>query len=272
MDNSVVVTGEEGLGEEGVDGGGDVDSRVCRGRWGAANKKTAPSTTFGPGAEEACGGGATVAIVWFCRLDVESYAAAGRDVVVPRPRCPSCRGPLMFWWWYERFVRRGGCWRISVRRAKCPACKVTHGLIPAFLLRRRLDPVNVIGGAVARMIAGSGARPVAEALGVPHTTVRGWRRRHRARAPALAVAVTRLLVELGGDAIGLGADVEKAALEALVVTWRQAARRGGELGTAGLWGFATRITGGDWLGTTTSPPWAGAVRRSLITGTSSPSP
>jgi hypothetical protein len=104
--------------------------------------------------------------------------------------------------------------------------------------------VTVVGGAVARMVAGRGARSVAAAVGVPHSTVQDWRRRHRARAPALAAAFTRLLVELGGEVIGLAAGVEEAALEALVSAWRQAARHGGELGTAGLWGFTSRITGG----------------------------
>jgi hypothetical protein len=150
-------------------------------------------------------------------------------------------------------------WRIWVRRAKCRRCGVTHALIPTFLLRRRVDPVSVIGSALVRMVAGSGARSVAAAVGVPHGTVRDWRRRHRARAPALVAAFSRLLVELGGEVIGLAAGVEEAALEAQVSAWRQAARCGGELGTAGLWGFTSRVTGGGWLGTTTSPSWAGAA-------------
>lgn len=218
------------------------------------------------GAERVCGGGATVAILWFCRLDVESYAAAGRDVAVPRQRCPGCRRPMIFWPGYERYVRKRdrATPRIWVRRGKCSGCDASHALLPGFLLQRRLDPVTVIGGAVVRMVAGAGARPVAEAAGVPHTTARDWRRRHRARAPDLAAGFTRLLVDLGGAALGLAADVERAALEALVSAWRQAARRGGELGTAGLWGFTSAITGGEWLGTTTTPPWAGATGRSLI--------
>src|SRR5947209_7722779 len=30
-------------------------------------------------------------MVWACRLSVEAYAEAGKDIVVPRPRCPACR-------------------------------------------------------------------------------------------------------------------------------------------------------------------------------------
>lgn len=199
-------------------------------------------------------------ILWPCRLDVQSYVAAGRDVVVPRWRCPACRGWLIFWSWYERFVRCQGCHRISVRREKCRACEVTYGLIPAFLLRRRLDPVAVIGAALARMIAGAGVRPVAEAVGVPYTTARGWRRRHRARAPALAAGFSALVVVFGGEAVRLALGVERAAMEAVAAAWRQAARRP-QAGIPSLWEFASAVTGGGWLGTTTTAPWAalGAV-------------
>jgi transposase-like protein len=198
-----------------------------------------------------------VAIVWPCRLDVESYVAAGRGVAVPRPRCPACQRRLIFWWWYERFVRSGGCHRIWVRRVKCPACEVTHALLPAFLLRRRLDPVDAIGVGLARMIAGGvGARPVAEALGVPHGTARSWRRRHRARAPALAAGFAALVVALGGGAVALAVDVERAALEAAVAAWHQATRRRTAPAITGTWQFVGVVTGGGWLGTTTSPPWA----------------
>jgi hypothetical protein len=205
-----------------------------------------------------------VSIFWLCRLDVESYVAAGRDVEVPRPRCPTCRRRMIFWHGYPRYVRKRGSPRIWVRRAKCQECSVSHGLLPAFLLQRRLDPVNVIGGALVRMVGGVGARPAAEAAGVPHSTARSWRRRYRARAPALVAALTGLLVDLGGEVVRLPADVEQATLEVVVSAWRQAARRGGELGTAGLWAFASRVTGGGWLATTTIVPWAGAAGRPLI--------
>ena len=39
-----------------------------------------------------------LAIVWPCPLPVDAYVGAGRDVEVPRPVCPSCAGPLVFWW------------------------------------------------------------------------------------------------------------------------------------------------------------------------------
>ena len=161
--------------------------------------------------------------------------------------------------------------RIWVRRAKCRSCNVTHALLPTFLLRRRLDPGAVIGGAVARMVGGVGARSVAAALGVPHTTARDWRRRHRARAPGWLVRAEALLVELGGDLRRASRDVEGAALDALVDAWRWTARRAAGA-VPGLWGFVSAVSGGSWLSTTTSPPWAGVSGRSFIGATPSAAP
>ncbi len=47
---------------------------------------------------------ATVPIVWACRLDAVAYEAAGREVEVPRPSCPCCRRPMVFWSGYWRFA------------------------------------------------------------------------------------------------------------------------------------------------------------------------
>jgi hypothetical protein len=49
-----------------------------------------------------------VAIVWPCPLAVDAYAAAGREVGLPRPDCPSCAAPLVFWSQYRRHVREAG--------------------------------------------------------------------------------------------------------------------------------------------------------------------
>lgn len=211
-------------------------------------------------------------IVWPCHLGVEEYAAAGRGVAVPRQRCPACQGALIFWSGYERFTRRTGkTVRVWVRRGKCRSCNQTHALLPLFLLRRRLDPASVIGGAVARMLAGAGARTVAEALGVPHTTARDWRRRHRARAPTWLARAEALIVELGGELPRWPTEVEAAAMEALVAAWRWAATRAAGAPVR-LWEFIGAVSGGSWLGTTTSPPWASRVGRSFIDRTPSPPP
>jgi hypothetical protein len=56
-----------------------------------------------------------VAIVWPCPLAVDAYAAAGRDMGFPRPDCPSCAWPLVFWSGYRCYVREAGrYWKIFV--------------------------------------------------------------------------------------------------------------------------------------------------------------
>ena len=192
-------------------------------------------------------------MVWRCRLGVEAYASLGRQVEVPRLRCAECQRPLIFWPGYSRFVRVGvGCVRIWVRRGKCRECGITHALLPAFALVRRLDLVAVIGDALARMIQGKGARSLAVERSLPPSTVRGWRRRHRARAPDWLNEAERLLVEWGADLVRRPADVEQAAVAALVEAWRRAVSRAAGDAPPGVWEFTSVITGGAWLGTTTS--------------------
>jgi transposase-like protein len=206
---------------------------------------------------------ATVAIVWPCPLSVEEYRAAGRGVQVPRVDCPDCGQPMVFWSGYQRYVRVGRVWRVWVARARCRSCRVTHALLPSFLLLRRLDVVWVIGAALERVGAGAGLRPVAAGLGVPHTTVRDWWRRLGVRAPVLAAGLCALVVELGGLVDGLPGVPQCAALAALAAL---DARVGQRLGAAApaTWPLAAIVSGGGWLGATTSPPWAGGGRRGWL--------
>ena len=192
----------------------------------------------------------TVAIVWPCGLSVERYAAQGTEIRVPRSRCPECRRELVFWSGYWRYVREQGEHRLFIRRGRCQRCGQTHALLPSFLLGRRLDPVAVIGRALALGVSGLGMLKVAAEVGVPHSTARDWRRRHRARAPALAVGFAALRVELGDEVTTLPEVPEQAALAALGAAW--AARRG----LLGLWGFASVMSCGSWLGTNKTPLWA----------------
>jgi hypothetical protein len=100
-------------------------------------------------------------------------------------------------------------------------------------------------------------------LGVPHETLRGWRRSYRARAPALAAGFAALAVGLGGPAPELAGGPERSGLEALGAAWWQARRRFGE-SVAEVFEFASLISGGELLGTTTSPPWARLGRVALM--------
>ena len=60
-----------------------------------------------------------VSIVWPCSLSVDAYVAASRDVVVPRPDCPSCSLPMTFWSGYHRQIRAAGqCPPIWVPRVR----------------------------------------------------------------------------------------------------------------------------------------------------------
>ncbi len=163
---------------------------------------------------------------------------------------------MVFWSGYQRYVRLGRGWRVWVAWAKCRPCGVTHALLPSFALLRRLDMVEVIGVALERVVAGAGLRPVAAGLGVPHTTVRDWWRRFGVRAPVLVAGLCALVVELGGLVDGLPGVAERAALAALgALAARVRQRLGGAAPAA--WPLAGIVSGGGWLGATTSPPWQG---------------
>lgn len=185
------------------------------------------------------------------------YAAAGRQVAVPRLACPGCRRPLWGWGGYWRWLRwRGGEQRLWVRRGRCPACRRSHALVPDFVLGRRLDRVEAIGRGLVLAANGVGVRRVATQIGVPFTTARSWWRRFRARAPTLTAGLVALAVGLDGAPVDLGTVGAAAAVDALAVAWERArARSGGAVG--GPWRFCSRVTGGAALGTTTTAPWAG---------------
>ena len=112
---------------------------------------------------------------------VESELRAGRL------RCPWCADRLARWGRArDRSVRSvGGVERrVQPRRARCVGCACTHVLLPDGLLVRRRDGVEVIGAALVANVAGVGHRRIAERLGLPVATVRGWLRRFRFRAAA----------------------------------------------------------------------------------------
>jgi len=99
-----------------------------------------------------------MSMVWPCPLTVDAYASMGRAVRVPRPECPSCLVPVVFWSGYWRHVRRQERERkIFIPRVRCRACGVTHALLPAFVLVRRLDAAEPVGAVIGR-VAGGGVR------------------------------------------------------------------------------------------------------------------
>jgi hypothetical protein len=200
-------------------------------------------------------------IVWACDLSVEAYAAAGKKVAVPRPRCPACGCWMMFWSGYGRWVRAGPVFRIWVRRARCGACGgSSHALLPSFCLLGRLDAVEVIGPAVEAVAGGAGTRSVARGMGIAfaYTTVRGWWRRHRQRVglvevvAGLGVSLPRLSAAVADEADGV------RALKTVGVSVSAAVG-------IGVWPAVSLLSGGAWLSTTTNTPTTGGSRRRLMT-------
>ncbi|MGH9077490.1 MAG: hypothetical protein ACRDY0_08575 [Acidimicrobiales bacterium] len=188
-------------------------------------------------------------IVWRCETSVESYAAAGKDVEVPRPLCPTCCAWMVFWSGYWRQVRVVETWQIWVRRARCPGCRVSDALLPSFCLVRRRDTAEVIAEAVVAVAGGAGMRPVAARAGVARSTARGWWQRHRERARAALGLVVILATGFGAVMVIPDAPPEAVALFAL------SAVASGHQGLA--WGPSLSLsTGGSWLITTSRPsPW-----------------
>ncbi len=206
-----------------------------------------------------------MAIVWPCPLPVDAYVAAGSRVEFPRPDCPSCAGPLVFWSGYRRYVRVAGrCQKIFVARVRCGRCRVTHALLPAFVLAGRLDAVEVVGAVVEEVAGGrGGVRPVAARLGVPHTTARGWVRRFQARARDLGVAFAALAVDLGGEAIRPAANVARFALAAIAAAFDAACGLPGWF-QLGRWRFACAVSGGRLVAANTTSPYLVVGRRRFM--------
>lgn len=146
-----------------------------------------------------------MAIVWPCALDVESYALAGREVKAQRRSCPRCGSMMIFWSGYRHFVRGPRVLRIFVHRAKCKNCNKSHALLPAFVMKRRFDPADVIGLALMRAAAGEGMRHIAASIAVPHSTARGL-------AAALPSPRPHTCLRLCCGSCGAGRDVSRSGI------------------------------------------------------------
>jgi hypothetical protein len=112
--------------------------------------------------------------------------------------CPTCQGVLAPWGWARpRGVRGVGVLR--PRRGRCSSCLVTHVLLPVTVLLRRADAAAVIWVALGARAAGRGHRTIADLLGVPASTVRGWLRRMSTRLSAVRVHFTVVARRAGVD-------------------------------------------------------------------------
>ncbi|HZN71114.1 MAG TPA: hypothetical protein VFC00_05445 [Micromonosporaceae bacterium] len=156
------------------------------------------------------------------------------------------------WGWARQRVLRGPAMelvRVRPRRAWCRRCRGTHVLLPVVALARRADLAEVIGAALAAKAAGAGCRAIAVVLGRPPDTVRGWLRRFAARAQAVRVAFTALLVDTWPDPVlpaaagSLFADAVAAIVGAAVAV----AARWPQLGAVSPWLAASAVTNGRLL-------------------------
>jgi len=206
-----------------------------------------------------------VSMVWPCPLTVDAYASLGRAVRVPRPECPSCSAPVVFWSGYWRHVRCQERERkIFIPRVRCRGCGVSHALLPAFVLARRLDAAESAGLVIGQVAAGAcGVRRAAAAAGVPYTTARGWVRRFAARAGELAVSFSALAAELGGEAVRPQPDRCRSAVAAIGAAFTAAAGLPG-WAVLGRWRFACAVTGGTLLAANASSPFLIIGRRRFM--------
>jgi hypothetical protein len=125
-------------------------------------------------------------------------------------------------------------------------------LLPDVVLLRRRDEVAVIGAAIEAKVAGVGHRLIAERLGVPKETVRGWLRRFVARADQVRAHFTRWALVLDaelGRVLPAGSRVADA-LEAVAVAARAWVLR---FGPGEVWPIAGALSGGVLLCNTSCP-------------------
>lgn len=193
--------------------------------------------------------GAAVLTVGADPVVVESQLEAGQLA------CPSCGGLLGPWGWarQRQLGRDRQRRRVTPRRSRCRSCRATHVLLPVFALLRRQDLVELIGRAVVARAAGDGQRPIAAAVGVARSTLRGWLSRLVERAARIRAHFTRWAlwadpslagIEPAGTAVGDAVTAIVAAAQAV--------------GATSVWRFASAATGGRLLCNTSAPfpgPW-----------------
>lgn len=171
---------------------------------------------------------------------------------------------MTFWSGYWRYVRAGGrCRKIFVPRLRCGRCRVSHALLPAFVLAWRLDVAETVGSVIGQVAGVCGVRPAAARAGVPHTTARGWVRRFSGRAVEFGVGFAALAVELGGEPLAPAADAGRFALAAIRAAFEAAAGLPGWL-ALGPWRFASAVSGGRLIAANKSSPYLIVGRRRFM--------
>ena len=121
-------------------------------------------------------------------------------------RCPACGigwpGGVMPG--SGRFSGRAGPGRaVRPRRSRCTGCGVTHVLLPAGLLLRRMDEARVIGRGAGLGGPGPGSPPDRGGAEGPGDTVRGWLRRAACRAGQVREVFTKVAAAVSADPVPL---------------------------------------------------------------------
>jgi hypothetical protein len=186
--------------------------------------------------------------------------------------CPSCGGVLARWGnGAARRVRLPGERDRHVvlvpRRSRCRGCGATHVLLPAWCLARRADAGEVIGLALEAKAAGAGHRVIAERLGRPASTVRGWLRAFTRRAEQVRSVFTALAAALVTDPplpAPAGSPVADAVAAVAAAAAAAAAVPG--VGTVARWQLAAAVTCGlllapAWPARVANTSWLWAARR-----------
>ncbi|MDQ2750375.1 MAG: helix-turn-helix domain-containing protein [Actinomycetota bacterium] len=184
------------------------------------------------------------------QVRVESRLAAGQV------GCPGCPGVLRPWGWARPRGVHGMAGVLRPRRARCPACLVTHVLLPLTVLARRAYATEVIGAALLARAGGSGHRAIGTELGVPAATVRGWLRVMAARLEAVRLHLLQVARRAGVDQPvpkALGSPWRDVLAALGVATAAVAGRFGvfGVLGPVTAWQVAAACSAGRLL----SPGW-----------------
>jgi hypothetical protein len=166
--------------------------------------------------------------------------------------CPGCGGRLARWGHARKRTvfgpgREGG--QVRPRRSRCTVCGVTHVLLPARLLLRRMDEAPVIGAALAAAARGLGQRRVAAELEVPVDTVRGWLRRAAGRAGLMREVFTQVAAAVSPDPVPLepARSPLADALVAVAAAAAAAAGRWPRLIAVSPWEIASAVTNATLL-------------------------
>lgn len=141
------------------------------------------------------------------------------------------------------------------RRVRCRVCGRSHVVVSTCSYPRRPDSVETVAAALLGAVDGLGHRRIAERVGLPATTVRGWLRRARVNCEAVradaTVATCRLdpmagAFEPTGSVLGDMVDAVGRAVSAWVLRFGP---------VPAPWRLAVALTGAAILAPGPRPVW-----------------